>query len=229
MNCSRRSETAQHDGSQTSEAADTITACGRGSSSCSAGMLGATAVGHRRHRPVAAHHSSSSALTIVAASFVALGAYRALVPLVSARRRSKRRPWSAGARAPRSSARKTLVLRSIKELEFDFAMGKVAQADFDEMGGRLRRGRWADAAARCDGTGYREQIERELASAVGAIAPAPSTPHAGTPVTAPGTLHAATRRSSGLRRLRQANDPTRASANTAAPSSRPDARGSWWL
>ena len=28
---------------------------------------------------------------------------------------------------------KALVLRSIKELEFDFAMGKIAKADFDEM------------------------------------------------------------------------------------------------
>ena len=33
---------------------------------------------------------------------------------------------------------KTLVLRSIKELEFDFAMGKIAKADFDEMSARLR-------------------------------------------------------------------------------------------
>ena len=30
------------------------------------------------------------------------------------------------------------MLRSIKELEFDFAMKKVAQADFDEMSARLR-------------------------------------------------------------------------------------------
>ena len=33
---------------------------------------------------------------------------------------------------------KMLVLRSIKELEFDRAMGKVSAADFDEMAGRLR-------------------------------------------------------------------------------------------
>ncbi len=36
---------------------------------------------------------------------------------------------------------KTLVLRSIKELEFDRAMGKVSPKDFDEMAGRLRRAR----------------------------------------------------------------------------------------
>ncbi|HXT71846.1 MAG TPA: zinc ribbon domain-containing protein [Vicinamibacterales bacterium] len=33
---------------------------------------------------------------------------------------------------------KTLVLRSIKELEFDKAMGKVSDADFAEISGRLR-------------------------------------------------------------------------------------------
>ena len=35
-------------------------------------------------------------------------------------------------------ADKALVLRSIKELEFDRAMGKVSDADFSEIGGRLR-------------------------------------------------------------------------------------------
>ena len=45
---------------------------------------------------------------------------------------------------------KTLVLRSIKELEFDFAMGKIAKADFDEMSGTPARPRAGpDAAARC--------------------------------------------------------------------------------
>ena len=33
---------------------------------------------------------------------------------------------------------KALVLRSIKELEFDRAMGKVGEADFNEIGARLR-------------------------------------------------------------------------------------------
>jgi hypothetical protein len=35
-------------------------------------------------------------------------------------------------------AEKALVLRSIKELEFDHAMRKVSDADFAEIGGRLR-------------------------------------------------------------------------------------------
>ncbi len=33
---------------------------------------------------------------------------------------------------------KALVLRSIKELEFDHGMGKVSDADFKDIGGRLR-------------------------------------------------------------------------------------------
>jgi len=33
---------------------------------------------------------------------------------------------------------KALVLRSIKELEFDHAMGKISAADFQDIGGRLR-------------------------------------------------------------------------------------------
>ncbi|HYN08514.1 MAG TPA: zinc ribbon domain-containing protein [Vicinamibacterales bacterium] len=46
--------------------------------------------------------------------------------------------------APRARARdalerdKALILRSIKELEFDRNMGKVSEADFNEIGGRLR-------------------------------------------------------------------------------------------
>lgn len=33
---------------------------------------------------------------------------------------------------------KALILRSIKELEFDHAMGKLSEADFKDIGGRLR-------------------------------------------------------------------------------------------
>ena len=61
---------------------------------------------------------------------------------------------------------KMLVLRSIKELEFDRAMGKVSAKDFDEMAGRLRGPRdVADAPARYR-AGYRELIERELQAQV---------------------------------------------------------------
>jgi hypothetical protein len=59
---------------------------------------------------------------------------------------------------------KQLVLRSIKELEFDRAMGKVSETDFHEMSGRLRA-RAMNLMRQLDaGQGsYREAIERELA------------------------------------------------------------------
>ena len=63
---------------------------------------------------------------------------------------------------------KTLVLRALKELEFDRAMGKVAPADFREMSGMLRARaivlmQQLDIAP----PGYREEIERELARRLG--------------------------------------------------------------
>jgi hypothetical protein len=57
---------------------------------------------------------------------------------------------------------KMLALRSIKELEFDRAMGRVSDDDFKEMSGRLRT-RAARLIRQLDaGVGYRDQIEREL-------------------------------------------------------------------
>jgi hypothetical protein len=58
---------------------------------------------------------------------------------------------------------KTLALRSIKELEFDRAMGRVSDEDWKEMSGRLRT-RAARLIRQLDaGAGYRDQIERDLA------------------------------------------------------------------
>ena len=62
---------------------------------------------------------------------------------------------------------KFLTLRSIKELEFDRAMGKVSDADWHEMSGRLRV-RATGLMRQLDaGAGYREQIERDLAQRLG--------------------------------------------------------------
>ena len=62
---------------------------------------------------------------------------------------------------------KLLVLRSIKELEFDKAMGKLSESDFQEMSGRLRT-RAARLIRLLDaGGGYRAQVERDLAKRLG--------------------------------------------------------------
>jgi hypothetical protein len=63
---------------------------------------------------------------------------------------------------------KALVLRTIKELEFDRAMGKVSAQDFDEMVARLRA-RAITMMKQLDqeNVGYRDLIERELLARVG--------------------------------------------------------------
>ena len=58
---------------------------------------------------------------------------------------------------------KMLALRAIKELEFDKAMGKVSDEDFQEMTGRLRA-RAGRIMRQIDaGSGYRAAIEKDLA------------------------------------------------------------------
>src|SRR5215467_3121867 len=69
---------------------------------------------------------------------------------------------------------KLFVLRSIKELEFDRAMGKLSENDFQEMSGRLRV-RAARLIRQLDaGAGYRAQVERDLAKRLSGEAPAPA-------------------------------------------------------
>ena len=62
---------------------------------------------------------------------------------------------------------KLLTLRSIKELEFDRAMGKLSDEDWQEMSGRLRA-RAARLMRQLDaGAGYREQIEQDSRKRLG--------------------------------------------------------------
>ena len=105
-------------------------------------------------------------LTIFAAAWVGVAALRTFMPLAG-----RFMPGSAQLLGGRTRAalerEKTLVLRSIKELEFDRAMGKVAEKDFNEMSARLRT-RAAGLMRQLDaGAGYREQIEREIEKRIG--------------------------------------------------------------
>src|SRR5882672_10694290 len=99
------------------------------------------------------------------AALVGLGTLRALRPLVSA---EDDRTQMIGRRTRAALEReKMLALRSIKELEFDRAMGKLSDADWQEMSGRLRA-RAGRLMRQLDaGTGYRQQIERDLAKRLG--------------------------------------------------------------
>jgi hypothetical protein len=97
-----------------------------------------------------------------------------LAPLVAPHADFDRQPLSERTRQD-LEREKALTLRSIKELEFDRAMGKVSPQDFDEMAGRLRA-RALGIMAQLDAgpAGYRELIEKELAARIGKPAPAPA-------------------------------------------------------
>ena len=113
-------------------------------------------------------------ITVVSVSFVGLGAYRMLAPLVST---VPDTGITIGGRTRTALEReKALVLRSLKELEFDFAMGKMAKADFDEMSGRLRARALGLMRQLDAGGGYREQIAKEIEQRLVAAQGAQSAP-----------------------------------------------------
>jgi hypothetical protein len=101
---------------------------------------------------------------------VGIAALRAIRPLVTAH---DDRAVVIGRRTRAAlEQEKALALRTIKELEFDRAMGKMSDEDFREMSIRLRA-RAGRLMKQLDaGTGYRSQIETELAKRLGETADA---------------------------------------------------------
>ena len=98
-------------------------------------MLGATAA------VVLSQHTEPVALLLLSAAvisvgLVAIGLHRAFSALLNRDGVVMARP--TGRDRALLEADKALVLRSIKELEFDRAMGKVSEADFQEINTRLR-------------------------------------------------------------------------------------------
>ena len=104
-------------------------------------------------------------LLMAAAALVGYAALRAVRPLVSP---EQDRTVMVGQRTRVALEReKMLALRSIKELEFDRAMGRLSDDDWREMSGRLRA-RAARLIRQLDaGSGYRAQIERDLTKRLG--------------------------------------------------------------
>jgi hypothetical protein len=98
------------------------------------------------------------------AALVGYAALRALRPLVLP---EEDRTVMVGQRTRVALEReKLLTLRSIKELEFDRAMGRLSDEDWNEMSGRLRS-RVARLMRQLDaGAGYRDQIEKDLAKRI---------------------------------------------------------------
>ena len=111
--------------------------------------------------------------TIAAAGAAAAGFYRMLAPLATDDVSLFSEPLTERSRMA-LEREKALVMRSIKELEFDRAMGKLSPKDFDEMAGRLRT-RAIMLMKQLDegGSVYRELIERELSARMGRKAAAP--------------------------------------------------------
>lgn len=145
-----------------------------------ASLIAATAAVVMSRDPSPAHLILIS-LTIAAAGLAAAGVYRTLSPLVAPDLEAFREPLSARARAA-TEREKALVLRSLKELEFDKAMGKLSERDFDEMASRLR----ARAVALMkrlqeEEGGYRTMVERDLAARLAARlrASSPAAPAVG--------------------------------------------------
>jgi hypothetical protein len=130
-----------------------------------AGLIGATiAVFMARGESPAAVIMIS--LTIFAAAAVGIAALRTFLPLTQ--KSATFGPRLLGGRTRAALEReKTLVLRSIKELEFDRAMGKVSEKDFADMGARLRA-RATRLMRQLDaGAGYRSEIEKEITKRIG--------------------------------------------------------------
>ena len=125
------------------------------------GLLGAT-VAVLAVRPSEPAAVALLVAAVWAGSYVCFGVYRMLLPLLT--RQFSDQIETVGGKARAALEReKTLVLRSIKELEFDRAMGKVSDDDFEDMGAHLRRrARALLKQLDVDGSSYREIIEREL-------------------------------------------------------------------
>src|SRR6266550_7891217 len=155
-----------------------------------AGLLGATVVVTLSDNASLANFARGDriaaiillSLVVFAASAVATAAWRTLWPLSGSDEPAG--PQMFGGRTRAALEReKSLVLRSIKDLEFDHAMGKVSDKDFAEMSARLRA-RAAGLIRQLDaGTSYRQAIEAEVEKRVHVKKPEEKPPVATTATT----------------------------------------------
>ena len=111
-------------------------------------------------------------MLMAATTLVGIAALRAIRPLVS---EHDDRSAVIGQRTRAAlEQEKANTLRTIKELEFDRAMGKMSEADFTEMSVRLRARAQRLMKQLDAGTGYRPKIEQDLAKRLGDAADRPS-------------------------------------------------------
>lgn len=139
------------------------------------GVMAAAAAGAVMTRGGTTVNTISITVTILTAGLVAAAAARTLWPLAAAEV-EERTDMLAGRTRAALEREKFLVLRSIKEVEFDRAMSKISDADYQEMVTRLRA-RAVGLIRQLDGGGYRSVIERDLAALMGTT-PATAAPEA---------------------------------------------------
>jgi hypothetical protein len=129
-------------------------------------------------------------LTVASAGAAAAAFYRMLAPLTQDVVLRIGEPVSERTRTA-LEREKMLVLRSIKELEFDHAMGKLSQKDFEEMSGRLRtRALTLMRQLELDPDGYKSTIERELEARLKSAKISPAAPPAAVKTNACAACHA---------------------------------------
>ena len=127
-------------------------------------LLAATAAVAMAKQPTPEHLVLLS-LAIGAAGLCGAAFYATLAPLV--RKEDAASPVLSSRSRATLERDKALVLRTIKELVFDRAMGKMSAADFDEMANRLRARAISLIKALDEASpDYRVRVEEELASRV---------------------------------------------------------------
>jgi hypothetical protein len=142
------------------------------------GVLMAAAAGAMVTRGGGAVQTVAVIVTILTAGLAAAGLVRTLGPLVAADA-GEQTEMLAGRTRAALEREKMLVLRSIKEVEFDRAMRKISEADYNEIVPRLRIRAVGLIRQLEGGGGYRSMIERDLAALM------PSSGSASVPVAAP--------------------------------------------
>jgi hypothetical protein len=130
-----------------------------------AGLLGATVVVFMSRGQTPAGIILLS-LTIFTAAALGVAAWRTLAPFTGGTVGGTTPVFRGRTRAA-LEREKALVLRAIKELEFDRAMGKLSEHDFSEMSGRLRARAGRLLRELDAGAGYRDEIEKEIEKRLG--------------------------------------------------------------
>jgi hypothetical protein len=114
--------------------------------------------------------------SVAAAGLVGMAVLRLLAPLAGLG--PEQGPTVHGRARAALERDKALTLRAIKELEFDRAMGKVAEPDFEEMRGLLRHRAMRLMRQLEGGDVYKTLIERDLATLAPGAPTAPNAPNA---------------------------------------------------